>query len=125
MWTSDEDRADVLDDGSFADDQSTRDRAVGSALGHQRQHLAFPVGQPVQWGELARFDAVRQVLPVCAGVDRHHGGGWTRQRGVPPTRIVCGVAHQRPDVQGVVWLLGRNVDPLTQPLVRRLSCWNR
>ncbi len=53
-------------------------------------------------------------LPVCAGVDRHHGGGWTGQRGVPPTRIVCGVAHQRPDVQGVVWLLGRNVDPLTQ-----------
>src|SRR6266542_2484240 len=40
-----EDARDVCLDGSFGEPEPARDAAVGAALGHEREHLAFP------WGE--------------------------------------------------------------------------
>ena len=43
-----EDRVDVLADRAVGDHEGRRDLGVGAALGHQRQHVAFPLGQDVQ-----------------------------------------------------------------------------
>src|SRR6059058_3636934 len=40
-----QDVADVRLDGGGRDPESFRDRAVGEAFGHQREHLPFPLGQ--------------------------------------------------------------------------------
>jgi hypothetical protein len=70
-----EDVVDVLFDRAAADHQRFRDRGVGQALGHQRQHLALAGGQGTQ-----RVAAAGQQLTDDLGVEDTAAIGHPLQR---------------------------------------------
>jgi hypothetical protein len=66
-----EDRVDVLAHRAVGDHQGRGDLRVGPALGHQRQHVALPVGQVVQRVAPAH-QQLRHHLGIQRGAARRH-----------------------------------------------------
>jgi hypothetical protein len=67
-----EDRVDVLADRALGNDQGRADLGVGPSLGHQRQHVAFALGQAVQRVAARADQQLRDHLRVQRGAARGH-----------------------------------------------------
>ena len=67
-----EDRVDVLGHGAVADHERRRDVAVRPALGHERQHLPLPPGEPVGRVGLAAQQQLCDHLPAPAELRFQH-----------------------------------------------------
>ena len=93
-----EDRVDVLAHRAFGDHQGRRDLRVGPALGHQREHVAFPLGQGVQ-----RVPAAPAHQELChhLGVERGAARGHPAQRVEELGHVGHPVLEQIADAAGV------------------------